>query len=243
MDSFMVVPKDFSKKLFTAELRPGDLRSAGFLTFWGILAAGVYQIEVHPLRFLKKTSIGRNLSVVDPRKRLRVGAPSPGSGAASKLMVELGNGAGIANYDGSRAGARSRGPAFVKSTSARQAKRKKTDGEPKWLTPIETRMGTRTRLRQSTSARQAKRKKTDGEPKWLTPIETRMGTRTRLRQKHSGAAGEEEEDSGRAEVFNTDRDTDGDEDPPSSKHFGAAGEEEEDRGRAGEVNTDGDGRN
>jgi hypothetical protein len=54
MDSFLVVPKDFFKKLFTTEPRPGDARSAGFLLFWGILAAEVYQIEVHPLRFLKK---------------------------------------------------------------------------------------------------------------------------------------------------------------------------------------------
>src|ERR1043166_6705046 len=217
MDSFMVVPKDFSKKLFTAELRPGDLRSAGFLTFWGILAAGVYQIGVHPLRFLKKTSIGRNLSVVDPRKRLRVGAPSPGSGAASKLMVELGNGAGIANYDGSRAGARSRGPAFVKSTSARQAKRKKTDGEPKWLTPIETRMGTRTRLRQKPFGAAGEEEEDRRRAEVVNTDRDTDGDEDPPSSKHFGAAGEEEEDRRRAEVVNTDRDTDGDEDPSVSR--------------------------
>ena len=54
MDSFMVVPKDFLKKLFTAELRPGDPRSAGFLTFWGILAAGDVSNRDTPLRFFRK---------------------------------------------------------------------------------------------------------------------------------------------------------------------------------------------
>jgi hypothetical protein len=42
----------FFEKLFTAEPRPGDPRSAGFSDFFGILAAWVYQIGVH--RFLKK---------------------------------------------------------------------------------------------------------------------------------------------------------------------------------------------
>jgi hypothetical protein len=51
----MVVPKDFLKKLFTAEPPPGIPRSAVFDLFEGILAAWVYQIEVHPLRFLKKS--------------------------------------------------------------------------------------------------------------------------------------------------------------------------------------------
>jgi hypothetical protein len=61
MDIFGVVPKDFWKKLFT--ISP-------------ILAGEVYQTEIHPLRFLKKSA---NLSVEDPKKglenqRLRVNA-------------------------------------------------------------------------------------------------------------------------------------------------------------------------
>jgi len=59
----------FFKKLFTAEPRPGDPRSADFLTFWGILAAGVYQIEVHPLRFLKK--VIRNIRTGHDERKLQ----------------------------------------------------------------------------------------------------------------------------------------------------------------------------
>jgi hypothetical protein len=60
-DIFGVVPQDFFKKLFTAEPRPGIPRSAVFDLFEGILAARVYQIEVHTLRFLKK--VGRNAGI------------------------------------------------------------------------------------------------------------------------------------------------------------------------------------
>ena len=54
----------FFEKLFT-------MAFPGFLTFGGILAAGVYQMEVHPLRFLKKNDrivrTGPDKSTSSPR--------------------------------------------------------------------------------------------------------------------------------------------------------------------------------